>query len=70
MKNDESSHELENNTNDFAIKDALYITSYTFFSMGGWYLEFIWRMMKVIMRQKNVNFGGLGGFAPRKFLRI
>ena len=34
MKNDESSHELENNTNDFAIR-MLYILRHTLFFDGG-----------------------------------
>ena len=34
MKNDESSHELENNTNDFAIR-MLYILRHTLFFEGG-----------------------------------
>ena len=81
MKNSyERSHELENNTNDFAIR-VVYILRHTIFAEGisrstfffnranvDLDLKFILQMMKVIMRQKKYIWGG--SEAPQKFLRI
>ena len=74
MKNSyERSHELENNTNDFAIR-VVYILRHTNFAEGRsrstfFYranvdldLKFISQMMKVIMRQKKYIWGASHDF--------
>ena len=74
--NDESSHELVNNTNDIQFlprkdRDQRCLSrSYRRYKKSfDLDLKIIWRIMKVTMRQKNLG-GGLGGGAPQKILGI